>query len=177
MTSSVVKRQTITANQVEVIGEIMQSAKRQKLKVVDGMETILIYWPGTPFVAMISRISRNVQFYQMGDGHNYHPSSINDYQTADEFFIEAASYKTRLENGEVVREFVLCRDEDDDKYNTSRTATGTEFIVINIATKQSQIFNNKHDIEKYLSCSRVSVDSVLKGRSDKVKGHYIKKVV
>ena len=175
---SIEKRKTFVANQDPILSEILAEARSQKLKIVDGNETVIISWASSPFRAFVSRISKSIQFYQLGDGHNQFIGKLSDYDTAQDFFMDAADYKTRLESGEVVRTFVLSPDEDEEpKYNPGPATKDSEYVVINVKTNQSHILKGKQAVEKFLSCSRVSIDSVLNGKAHQTKGHYIKRIV
>ena len=175
-TASIVKKQTFIANQDPILSEILAEARSQKLKVVDGNETILISWPSSPFRAFVSRISKSIQFYQLGDGHNQHIGKLVDYDTAQDFFMDAADCKTKLESGEVIRVFVLSPDEDDEIYDPGPATKDSEYVVIHTVTNQSHILRGKPQVEKFIGCSRVSIDSVLKGKTNSVKGYMIKRI-
>jgi len=168
---SIEKRRVFKIRQNPIFEKIMELAKGKDLVVDDNIETVMIRFPNSTFTCMLSRVSTYYQFYLLGDGHNFYLGKIVDVNSAEEFLTQAYEYKSRLEGGEVVRQFVLSPDEDEEDYIQEEDQG---FIVICKETKQSQFFKTKKEIETYLNCSRPSIDGVLKGSRALTKGHYIK---
>lgn len=91
--NSVLRRKQLKKSELQVVSETINHYKQQKWKVVDNIESIMIQEPETTFRIFISRISRVLQMYYLGEGEVAKEFSTLDLKSASQVIQEEIKFK------------------------------------------------------------------------------------
>ena len=91
--NSVERRKEFRQRELAVVTEIINLYKQRKFKVLDGIESVMIYEPGTSFRVFISRISHVLQMYYLGEGEAAKEISLKYLDSPAKVLEEEAKFK------------------------------------------------------------------------------------
>jgi hypothetical protein len=91
--NSVLRRKEFRQRELAVVTEIINLYKQRKFKVVDGIESVMIYEPGTSFRIFVSRISHILQFYYLGEGEAAKEISLKYLESPAKVLEEEKEFK------------------------------------------------------------------------------------
>ncbi len=91
--NSVIRRKEFRNRELPIVTSIISTYKQRKFKVVDGIESVMIYEPGTSFRVFVSRISNVIQFYYLGEGIAAKEISTRYLDSVDKVLEEEAKFK------------------------------------------------------------------------------------
>jgi hypothetical protein len=91
--NSTSRRKEFKNRELPIVTSIVNTYKQRKWKVVDNIESVMIYEPGTSFRIFVSRISHVLQMYYLGEGEVAKELSTRYLDSVDKVLEEEAKFK------------------------------------------------------------------------------------